>query len=348
MPGCFPDRPTVRARRILLHPVFALTLASIASAPPAAAYSDQDGDLLRFEVDNCAVDPNGPNQASNQVDSDADGYGNRCDADYDQSGTTTALDFGRFLQCFGATPVCRETDHDGSGTTTALDFGVFLGKFSGIGHGGNAPGPSGLACAGHAPCRAYARLTLDGAVDTPGLPNDVASPTDFDVVLFTIPPGYPGQLVAFQMMAGAPGGLCSDGVHCYAEGRYFLAGWPDATEAEASPLLGTLFHFELTDGLVVRRTAASSDGGIPGNPRFPLTLLEFPILPDLFPCPESGCVVALISDVSQAPGLVVETRTSNALPPTDAPVDHGLCPIGCEGTMAVGTAAIELLVAPLP
>lgn len=127
------------------------TLGLARSATAGVAF-DRDGDLVPDQWDNCSALANGPSQSiPNQVDSDLDGYGNRCDADYDNSGTTTSSDFGIFLASFG-TNSFGETDHDGSGTVTAADFGTYLGKFSGMGAGGNSPGPSGLSCAGTTPC----------------------------------------------------------------------------------------------------------------------------------------------------------------------------------------------------
>jgi len=124
-----------------------------AMSASAGAVVDTDGDLVPDQFDNCRLVLNGPNQATNQVDSDLDGYGNRCDTDYDNIAgstvfTTTVADFGLFLATFG-TASLGETDHDGSGTITASDFAIFLGKFSAPPGG---PGPSGLACAGAIPC----------------------------------------------------------------------------------------------------------------------------------------------------------------------------------------------------
>lgn len=105
----------------------------------AGAVLDADGDLVPDQFDSCSTHANGPNEASNQIDSDLDGYGDRCDPDVDQSCSVTSLDFGAWLTCFGA--YCSEADFDNSGTVTSLDFGVFLTFF------GQPPGPSGLACA---------------------------------------------------------------------------------------------------------------------------------------------------------------------------------------------------------
>jgi hypothetical protein len=135
----------MKLKLALLVGLFAFGYAMSASA---GAVTDTDGDLVPNQFDNCSAVANGPNQTTNQVDSDLDGYGNRCDTDYDNSLTTTTADFATFLGTFG-TASLGETDHDGSGTITTADFSVFLGKFSAA---PGAPGPSGLACAGTTPC----------------------------------------------------------------------------------------------------------------------------------------------------------------------------------------------------
>ncbi len=105
----------------------------------AGAVLDSDADLVPDQFDTCLDRANGPNQTSNQRDGDLDGYGNRCDPDFDQNCLVTAADFGTFLGCFGS--ICPHADFDGNSTVTAADFGIFLGYF------GRPPGPSGLACA---------------------------------------------------------------------------------------------------------------------------------------------------------------------------------------------------------
>lgn len=117
--------------RILL--VLLLTIHSLS----AYAQTDTDGDGVLDSVDNCINRPN-----PSQLDTDNDGFGNACDSDYDNSTTTTGVDFGIFLSNFGGTSASPEynpnTDCDGDGATTASDFACFLRGFGGY------PGPSAI------------------------------------------------------------------------------------------------------------------------------------------------------------------------------------------------------------
>lgn len=329
--------------------LIAAVLASIASSMPAdASLPDFDGDLVPDPVDNCTTVANGPNQTSNQIDFDLDGYGTRCDADYDNSGTTTIADFALLLQCLSSGyATCLEMDHDGSESVTGADFAVFIGKFQSVGER-NHPGPSGLRCAGTAPCPEYVRDSIGPNVshttNTPGTPNDYASPSDFDIVTFEVPAGHPGQVMLLQMVTGAPGGACAGGSQCYAGGTYTLAGWSDSAEAESSPTVGTLFNVDVSNVLAILTQWGTTNDGIPAGPTFPNSLLTF--VPDGLGavCPATGCVIALISDVGAAPGLVVDTRSSTYLAP--GPSDRALCPVGCEGGVPVGTMAVRYSILP--
>lgn len=127
---------------ILLASLFAFGFAMSASA---GSVTDGDSDLVPDQFDNCLVIANGPNEApKNQRDTDADGYGNACDPDYDQNNAVTITDFSTFLADFGGPGDL--TDHDGNGAVTVTDFSVFLTYF------GGPQGQSGLACAGTQPC----------------------------------------------------------------------------------------------------------------------------------------------------------------------------------------------------
>lgn len=131
----------MKLKLALLVGLFAFGFAMSASA---GAVVDTDTDLVPDQFDNCRVLANGPSQTTNQVDSNLDGYGNRCDPDYNNDGQVSATDFSTFLAAFGGPGTI--TDHNGDGLTSATDFSTFLQFLGGI------PGPSGLACAGTVPC----------------------------------------------------------------------------------------------------------------------------------------------------------------------------------------------------
>ena len=94
-------------------------------------------DLIPDVFDNCLTLPNGPLQEpNNQIDSDNDGCGNRCDADYNQTFDTVDFDdFVLFLAAFGG-PGLNIFDHNFSGGVIDFDdFSIFLQLF------GGPPGP---------------------------------------------------------------------------------------------------------------------------------------------------------------------------------------------------------------
>ena len=121
------------ASLLMLQAWLTAILAVFFCLPSAWAQEmDQDGDGLGDPWDNCAEVAN-----PDQTDSDADGFGNACDADYDNDQAVTAADFGTFLNAFGGPGTI--TDHDGDGFTAASDFGLFLRFFGGV------PGPGAIA-----------------------------------------------------------------------------------------------------------------------------------------------------------------------------------------------------------
>lgn len=119
-----------------------LSVASVAG--PAV---DTDGDGIFNVLDNCS---SLANKAPQDCDTDNDGYGNRCDGDYNNDKVVTAADFGTFFL-----PDFKKGKDSGKGTdsncdnvVTAADFGGgFLPQFK-----AGKPGPSGLFCAGTIPC----------------------------------------------------------------------------------------------------------------------------------------------------------------------------------------------------
>jgi uncharacterized repeat protein (TIGR01451 family) len=93
--------------------------------------ADTDGDGVADAFDNCTMVAN-PDQA----DSDHDGYGNRCDADFDNNGNVNFADLAAFKAAFGSSQALY--DLDASGSVNFGDLAVFKGLF------GFPPGPSAL------------------------------------------------------------------------------------------------------------------------------------------------------------------------------------------------------------
>jgi hypothetical protein len=108
---------------------------------------DQDLDGVADEMDNCLLESN-----PGQLDTDQDGFGNLCDADFDDDGIVGTPDFGILRHAFASEPGDPrwnpEVDMNGDGVAGTPDSGLFRAAF------GGEPGPSGLACAGAPPCPA--------------------------------------------------------------------------------------------------------------------------------------------------------------------------------------------------
>jgi hypothetical protein len=124
--------------------VAALLAIGVAEAS-AQVLPDADSDLVQDNFDNCDTIANGPNQASNQTDSDLDGYGNRCDPDLSNDGVVDGDDLQKLADLYGDT-AGGIGDLDGDsvvGLPDILIWRAFLGL---------PPGPSGLSCAGTIPC----------------------------------------------------------------------------------------------------------------------------------------------------------------------------------------------------
>jgi hypothetical protein len=83
-------------------------------------------------ADNCITVPN-----FNQDDSDGDLCGNACDADYNQDGFVSILDFGDpFRTCFGSRQgepafqeICDHAPEPLDGIISIQDFGTFQQQF---------------------------------------------------------------------------------------------------------------------------------------------------------------------------------------------------------------------------
>ena len=84
----------------LLALACALTMAfGLSMGSFAGSVADTDGDGVPDAHDNCQTVPNGPllGACQFQQDADADGYGNACDADFDQTGTVGSADLTAVL-----------------------------------------------------------------------------------------------------------------------------------------------------------------------------------------------------------------------------------------------------------
>jgi hypothetical protein len=98
---------------------------------------DSDGDGVADSADNCTQVAN-----TSQCDSDGDGYGNRCDGDMNNSGSTNAQDTTLYRQQLGqpsAGPGYNAADLNCSGAVNAQDTVILRTLL------GSPPGPSGLA-----------------------------------------------------------------------------------------------------------------------------------------------------------------------------------------------------------
>ncbi len=125
--------------------LIAADLYDVGEAAEGAAFvylgqADIDGDHAPDSTDNCLSQMN-----PSQLDADGDGFGNACDADFDQSGVSGISDYGTFRSCYGqavpasagpaADPTCAESDMNGDLVVGVADYGLFRGAF------GSAPGP---------------------------------------------------------------------------------------------------------------------------------------------------------------------------------------------------------------
>jgi len=132
-----------------------VTIRLIAPAPQAAqapatpaslninALWDRDLDGVMDTGDNCLETPN-----PGQLDADADGFGNACDADLNNDGAVGLDDVAAILAAVG-TATDPVADLNGDGAVGLDDAAAALGLI------GTEPGPGAETCggAGGAPCQ---------------------------------------------------------------------------------------------------------------------------------------------------------------------------------------------------
>lgn len=145
-----------------LLPILLAALLQLTLGAPAAA-QDGDADGIIDEQDNCLVVGN-----PTQLDTNLDGYGNRCDTDYNNDGLCAAADFSAFKQAYfsqvGDPNYDPDIDVEGNGVIAGSDFSVFKQNYM------LPVAPSGLGCAGAIPCTCAAPV-LDSVEEV--LPWDV-------------------------------------------------------------------------------------------------------------------------------------------------------------------------------
>lgn len=109
-------------------------------------WADADGDLIPDFQDNCT---DKANAGTASCDIDHDGYGNSCDGDFDQNWAVGGSDSGIYTahqNTYQTPPAITDMNCDGY-TGGGTDYGLFTAQFN-----RQYPGPSGLTCAGMAPC----------------------------------------------------------------------------------------------------------------------------------------------------------------------------------------------------
>ena len=124
--------------------MISLLAFGFAMSANAGSIVDTDGDLIPDVFDNCTNVANGPSgdplnpNLFDQVDTDGDGIGNMCDADYDNNNVVDTIDFGVFFTDFLAGTGVH-TDANSDGNVDTIDFGSFFTQFL-----AGVPGPPSL------------------------------------------------------------------------------------------------------------------------------------------------------------------------------------------------------------
>jgi hypothetical protein len=112
----------------------------------AGSITDGDSDGVPDVYDNCSTDANGPlaGACDGQQDADLDGFGDFCDQDTNNDGLVGINDVTGTVGALGTGT--QLYDYNCDGLVGVNDVTAAVGAL------GTPPGPSGLSCAGTAPC----------------------------------------------------------------------------------------------------------------------------------------------------------------------------------------------------
>ena len=139
-------------RNLLLLGCAALLALSLLLGSIASSITDSDGDGVPDIYDNCITTANGPLASTNscdaQEDADLDGYGNPCDFDANNDGAFGIDDGSGYIDNAAIVSTNPVYDNNCDGATGMDDLSDALDNMAIVA----VPGPSGLACAGTAPC----------------------------------------------------------------------------------------------------------------------------------------------------------------------------------------------------
>ena len=89
-----------------------------------ATRADADEDLIPDDVDNCRLTAN-----RSQTDTDEDGYGNACDADFNNDGSVNYLDFNILASIWGTSDPDAQLDMNSDGYLNYADLNLFSEKW---------------------------------------------------------------------------------------------------------------------------------------------------------------------------------------------------------------------------
>ena len=113
----------------LWHSTGVRLVSNLVPPPPP----DADSDGVPDASDNCTLDAN-----TNQLDTNGDGYGNRCDPDFNNNGIVDSQDGALLKAAFGSAAF-PDRDLNGNGIVDSQDGAILKARF------GQPPGPSALA-----------------------------------------------------------------------------------------------------------------------------------------------------------------------------------------------------------